>query len=149
MSDRPSVEVNGVAFRIGRALLGEIGAHAREASPAECCGLVGGGAGRARTVYRLTNVARDPLTSYEGEPRELFAAQRAMRERGEDLIAIYHSHPRSAAPAPSARDVRLAYYPQALHLIVGLDAGVAVVRAFRLYASERRWEGVEYEVAEE
>lgn len=141
--------MSGVVFQIGRALLAEIGAHAREASPAECCGLVGGSAGCALTVYRLTNVARDALTSYEGEPRELFGAQRAMRERGEGLLAIYHSHPRSAAPAPSERDVRLAYYPEAVHLIVGFDGDEAVVRAFRLYESERRWEGVEYEVAEE
>jgi len=143
------IKVSGVVFRINRALLEEIGAHAREASPAECCGLVGGRGGHARSVYRLTNVARDALTSYEGEPRELFGAQRAMRGRDEELIAIYHSHPRSADPRPSARDVRLAYYPEAVHLIVGLDAGAAVVRAFRLYESERRWEGVEYEVAEE
>jgi proteasome lid subunit RPN8/RPN11 len=141
--------VSGVVFQIGRALLEEIGAHAREASPAECCGLVGGRDGRALSVYRLTNVARDALTSYEGEPRELFGAQRAMRDRGEQLLAIYHSHPQSAAPAPSERDVRLAYYPEAVHLIVGLAGGEAVVRAFRLYESERRWEGVEYEVAEE
>ena len=143
------VGVSGVVFQIGRALLEEIGAHAREASPAECCGLVGGRDGRALSVYRLTNVARDALTSYEGEPRELFGAQRAMRDRGEQLLAIYHSHPQSAAPAPSERDVRLAYYPEAVHLIVGLAGGEAVVRAFRLYESERRWEGVEYEVAEE
>lgn len=141
--------MSGVVFQIGRALLEEIGAHAREASPAECCGLVGGRDGRALSVYRLTNVARDALTSYEGEPRELFGAQRAMRDRGEQLVAIYHSHPRSPAPAPSERDVRLAYYPEAVHLIVGLAGGEAVVRAFRLYESERRWEGVEYEVAEE
>jgi proteasome lid subunit RPN8/RPN11 len=141
--------VSGVVIQIGRALLEEIGAHAREASPAECCGLVGGGESRARSVYRLTNVARDALTSYEGEPRELFAAQRAMRGRGEELLAIYHSHPRAAAPEPSERDVRLAYYPEAVHLIVGFDGDEAIVRAFRLYESERRWEGVEYEVAEE
>jgi proteasome lid subunit RPN8/RPN11 len=141
--------VSGVVFKIGRALLAEIGAHARAASPAECCGLVGGRGGRAVSVYPLANAARDPLTSYEGEPRELFAAQRAMRERGEELLAIYHSHPRASEPSPSERDVRLAYYPEAVHLIVGFAEGRPVVRAFRLYESERRWEGVEYEVASE
>ncbi len=46
--------------------------------------------------------------------------------------------------------MRLAYYPQAVHLIVGFAArGEAVVRAFRLYEAERRWEGVEYEICEE
>ncbi|HEY5839130.1 MAG TPA: M67 family metallopeptidase, partial [Pyrinomonadaceae bacterium] len=68
-------------------------AHAREASPHECCGLIGGLIeGQAQTIYRSRNVASDPLTSYEAAPEDLFAAQRAMRERGEQLLAIYHSH---------------------------------------------------------
>jgi [CysO sulfur-carrier protein]-S-L-cysteine hydrolase len=141
--------VSGPRITIPRALIGEVCAHAREASPRECCGLLGGRAGVARSVYRLTNVAADAVSAYEGEPRELFAAQRLMRERGEELLAIYHSHPRAADPTPSERDVRSAYYPQAIHLIVGLAAPRPVVRAFRLFESERRWEGVEYEVCEE
>jgi [CysO sulfur-carrier protein]-S-L-cysteine hydrolase len=137
-------------FKISRAAFAEVCAHAFEARPAECCGLAGGAAGVARSIYRLTNVARDPLSAYEAAPRELFEAQRLMRGRGEELIAIYHSHPRSTDPAPSERDVRLAYYPRAAHLIVGFAAGgEAVVRAFRLYEAERRWEGVEYEIREE
>ena len=137
-------------FKIGRGAFDEVCAHAREARPAECCGLAGGVAGRARSIYRLTNVAVDPLTAYEAAPRELFEAQRLMREHGEELVAIYHSHPRAAEPSPSERDVRLAYYPQAVHLIVGFTAaGAGIVRAFRLYEAERRWEGVEYEIREE
>jgi proteasome lid subunit RPN8/RPN11 len=139
-----------VVLALRRAQIEEITAHAREAAPAECCGLVGGVAGAARTIYRLTNVAASPLSSYEAAPRELFEAQRLMRGRGEELVAIYHSHPRSADPSPSERDVRLAYYPEAVHLIVGFAAGgEPVVRAFRLYEAERRWEGVEYEILEE
>ena len=137
-------------FKLNRAPFDELCAHAREARPAECCGLLGGVPDRARAIYRLKNVAADPLTAYEAAPRELFEAQRLMRERGEELVAIYHSHPRSDDPSPSERDVRLAYYPQAVHLIVGFAArGEAVVRAFRLYEAERRWEGVEYEICEE
>ena len=137
-------------FKITGAAFAEVCAHAREARPAECCGLAGGAAGVARSIYRLTNVAADPLTAYEAAPRELFEAQRLMRERGEELVAIYHSHPRAADPSPSERDVRLAYYPRARHLIVGFaQGGACVVRAFRLYEAERRWEGVEYEIGEE
>ena len=137
-------------FKIGRAALDEVCAHARASRPAECCGLAGGTPGAARSVYRLTNVAADPLTAYEAAPRELFEAQRRMRDRGEELVAIYHSHPRAAEPSPSERDVRLAYYPQAVLLIVGFTAaGETVVRAFRLYETQRRWEEVEYEILEE
>ena len=81
----------------------EIISHARAAAPEECCGLVGGTQGNARTIYRLRNAAADPLTTYEAAPEDLFAAQRSMRERGEQLLAIYHSHPRADTPEPGAR----------------------------------------------
>jgi proteasome lid subunit RPN8/RPN11 len=137
------------AITISRSLVAEMFAHARESQPAECCGLVGGnGDGAAHTLYRLRNVARDPTCAYEGAPQELFDAQRHMRERGEHLLAIYHSHPRDSDPAPSDSDVRLAYYPSAIHFIVGLAGSDPVLRAFRLYEEERRWERVEYEVCE-
>src|SRR5690349_19120605 len=92
--------------------ISEIVAHAREAGQRECCGLVGGTSdGRAETVYRMQNVAADPFVTYEAAPEELFSAQRQMRERGEELLAIYHSHPRAVEPQPSDTDIRLAYYP--------------------------------------
>ncbi len=122
--------------------------HAREVSPHECCGLIGGLGNKAQTIYRTRNVAGEPLVAYEAAPEELFAAQRAMRQRGEELIAIYHSHPRSSDPQPSATDVRLAYYPAAVYLIVGFRNSEPCVRAFRLIESEARWEPAEYEIIE-
>ncbi|HEY0378107.1 MAG TPA: M67 family metallopeptidase [Pyrinomonadaceae bacterium] len=126
----------------------EMFAHAREVIPAECCGLVGGSRRRAQAVYRLRNVARDPLVGYEAAPEELFAAQRDMRERGQELLGIYHSHPRAAEPVPSETDVRLAYYPSAVYFIIGLGAELATLRAFRLSERDARWEAVEYAVAD-
>ncbi|HJU54888.1 MAG TPA: M67 family metallopeptidase [Pyrinomonadaceae bacterium] len=126
----------------------EMFAHAREVIPAECCGLVGGNRREARAVYRLRNVARDPLVGYEAAPEELFAAQRDMRERGQELLGIYHSHPRAAEPVPSETDVRLAYYPTAIYFIIGLGAHLPTLRAFRISERDARWEPVEYAVAD-
>ncbi len=123
-------------------------AHARAASPAECCGLVGGRGEQAQTIYPLQNVADDPLTNYEGAPAELFAAQRQMRERGEQLLAIYHSHPHAAEPVPSAKDVRLGFYPAAIYLIMSLGANAEQLGAFRIFERAKRWERVEYQVVE-
>ena len=124
-----------------RALVEELFAHARRESPRECCGLVGGVGREGRSVYPLTNVAARPEVSYEAAPAELFGAQRRMRERGERLVAIYHSHPREAEPRPSERDVRSAFYPSALYLIIGFaETREAVLRAFRVFEGERRWE---------
>ncbi len=122
--------------------------HALAAHPAECCGLVSGLSisNEARTIYQLRNVAFDPLVAYEGAPEELFAAQRQMRERGEELLAIYHSHPRADDPVPSRTDVRLAFYPSVIHFIIGLAGAEPQLRAFRLFESERRWEPIAFEI---
>jgi proteasome lid subunit RPN8/RPN11 len=136
-----------VVISLKRSHVSEVVAHAREAAPNECCGLIGGVSDEhARSIYRMKNIAGDPLVSYEAAPEDLFAAQRTMRERGEDLLAIYHSHPRSKAPEPSATDVRLAYYPTAVYLIVGLGNSEPCIRAFRISESAGRWEPVEFRV---
>jgi len=135
---------------LSQAHLNQIIAHARESAPHECCGLIGGTPeGRAQTIYRARNLAADPEVTYEAAPEDLFAAQRAMRERGEQLLAIYHSHPRSEDPQPSRTDVRLAYYPSAVYLIVGLGAAEPCVRVFRISEREDRWEQAEYELIEQ
>ena len=124
--------------------------HAREAAPAECCGLIGGISGiRAATLYRLRNVTANPELGYEAAPEDLFAAQRQMREHGEELLAIYHSHPRATDPSPSETDVRQAYYPSATYLIIGLGGDGPVVKAFSISEREHRWHLVEYEIADE
>jgi proteasome lid subunit RPN8/RPN11 len=123
-------------------------AHARELAPEECCGLIGGISTEAASLYRLRNVTRHPESAYEAAPEDLFAAQREMRERGEALLAIYHSHPRSSDPSPSETDVRLAYYPSAKYLIIGLGGVEAVIKAFSISEREQRWEQVEYEIAD-
>ena len=127
--------------------LNEIFAFAKQAAPDECCGLISGNNdGRALRIYPLRNVAGDKNVSYEAAPEDLFAAQRQMRERGESLLGIYHSHPRAAEPEPSPTDVRLAYYPTAIYFIIGLAGDHPVMRAFRISERDARWEQVEYEV---
>jgi proteasome lid subunit RPN8/RPN11 len=133
-----------------RQHVNELFAHARGSDPEECCGLIGGSIdGAAHTIYRLRNVARDTSVAYEAAPEELFAAQREMRRRGEELIAIYHSHPRATDPEPSDTDVRLAYYPMATYLIIGLAGTEPSLRAFRIFEQDLRWQPVEYEIAGE
>lgn len=124
-------------------------AHAIEATPNECCGLIGGRDNQARNTYPMQNVAPTPHLAYEAAPEDLFAAQREMRERGEQLVGIYHSHPSSAEPTPSQTDVRLAYYPQAVYFIVGFDNGRPILRAFRISERDEVWQEVEYAIADE
>jgi proteasome lid subunit RPN8/RPN11 len=121
--------------------------HARAAAPQECCGLIGGSAnGHTQTIYPAKNVAADPLVTYEAAAEDLFAAQRAMRERGEQLLAIYHSHPRARTPEPSPTDVRLAYYPSAVYFIAGLGNDEPCLRAFCIDERTGSWEAIDYEI---
>ena len=130
--------------------LREIILRAQETDPNECCGLVGGTEDdRSKSTYRLTNVATNAEIAYEAAPEQLFAAQRQMRERGETLLAIYHSHPRASEPTPSETDVRLAFYPSATYLIVGLAGIEPVVRAFMISEQDHNWQPVEYHMSDE
>ena len=134
-------------IKLTKHLLRELISHARETAPEECCGLIGGHEnGEAVTLYRARNTAPDPLVAYEAHPEDLFAAQRAMRADGEQLLAIYHSHPRSADPQPSATDVRLAYYPDAVYFIVGLGGSEPCLRAFHIFERGNRWEPAEFTI---
>jgi proteasome lid subunit RPN8/RPN11 len=117
-------------MRIGKDLVEEIVAHAREDAPNECCGMLGGSDGRATTVYRANNAEASPLR-YSIDAKEQFDLMRRIEDAGEELVGIYHSHTGSAA-YPSQTDVNLAFYPEALYLIVSLAEGEESLRGFRI-----------------
>ena len=138
-----------LTVKLRRSLVEEMFAHARGCEPEECCGLLGGRGGEVEETYPLRNVARSPLVAYEAAPEALFEAQRRMRAAGQTLVGIYHSHPRSTDPAPSATDVRLAFYPSAIYFIIGFgDGGEGVLRAFRISEREGVWERAAFDVVE-
>jgi proteasome lid subunit RPN8/RPN11 len=115
--------------KIPQALIDEIVAHAREDLPNECCGMVGGGDGEGRTVYRAENAEGSPLR-YSIDAREQFRLMQTIEDAGEELVAIYHSHTKSAA-YPSQTDVNLAGWPDAVYLIASLaDPEAPEVKGF-------------------
>jgi proteasome lid subunit RPN8/RPN11 len=117
-------------MRMPRALFDEMVAHARADAPNECCGMVASVDGAAIKIYPAQNAAASPLR-YEIDGAEQYRIQMAIDDAGHDLGAIYHSHTRSA-PYPSQTDINLAFYPEALYLIVGLAGDDAEVRAFEI-----------------
>lgn len=54
-----------------------------------------------------------------------------MDEKGEELVAIYHSHPLSQ-PYPSPTDRAEAHYPDAFYVLVSLRSAEPELRAFRI-----------------
>jgi proteasome lid subunit RPN8/RPN11 len=121
-------------MRIPTEVYEQLLAHAREDAPNECCGLIGGQDGVARTVYRARNAEASPLR-YNLDPQDQFRIMTTMEEKGEELSAIYHSH--TASPAyPSQTDINLAAYPDAIYLIVSLAEGERDLRGFRIEDGE-------------
>ena len=111
-------------------------AHARAELPAECCGLLAGTiegeVGRVTMHLPLVNARASP-TEYESEPRSLFAAHKAMRSAGTEVLAVYHSHP-TTDPVPSRRDLERNYSESVVSLIIGLRGPNPDVRGWWLAA---------------
>jgi proteasome lid subunit RPN8/RPN11 len=117
-------------MRIARSMIDRMISQARDEAPNECCGIVGTRHGQAVKLYPLRNAAASPLR-YEIDPREQLRTFEALDEAGLEAGIIYHSHTRSA-PEPSQTDINLAFYPDALYLIVGVAQPEADVRAWRI-----------------
>jgi [CysO sulfur-carrier protein]-S-L-cysteine hydrolase len=120
------------AMRISQELIDEMVAHAREDLPNECCGMVGGRDGGATEVVRVANAAASPLR-YEMDPQGQYDALKSIEDGGGELLAIYHSHTKSAA-YPSQTDVNQAVaWPDQVYLIVSLaDPERPEVKAYLL-----------------
>lgn len=122
-----------------RAVADSVLAHARAELPNEACGLVAGhhqegGAGRATTFHAARNIEASPLR-YNVHPEDLVRIVFAIDDAGEDLVAIFHSHTRSAA-IPSATDRRTAQYDRPFYLLASLAVPDAppesALRAWRI-----------------
>jgi [CysO sulfur-carrier protein]-S-L-cysteine hydrolase len=119
-------------MRIAQSLIDEMVAHAREDLPNECCGMVGGSDGEANVVIPVANAAASPLR-FEMDPQGQYNALKTIEDDGGELLAIYHSHTKSAA-YPSQTDVNQAVnWPDAIYLIVSLeDESVPDVKGYWL-----------------
>ncbi len=117
-------------MRIARRLYDQMVDHARADAPNECCGMVASRDGEAVSVYPAVNAAASPLR-YEIDGPEQYRIQMEIDDEGLDLGAIYHSHTRSD-PVPSQTDINLAFYPDALYVIVGVAGEEPDVRAYEI-----------------
>lgn len=116
-------------MKISQELVDAIVAHSRDDLPNECCGMVGGADGEARTVYRAENAEASPFR-YSIDAKEQFRLMQEIERAGEELVAIYHSHTKSPA-YPSQTDVNLAGWPDAVYLIASLaDAEAPDLKGF-------------------
>jgi proteasome lid subunit RPN8/RPN11 len=122
--------VSGVV-RLPRSIRDEIVAHALEERPNEACGLLAGRGADVTRLFRARNKEQSSVR-YEIEPTDLLRIFRTIDDEDLEHVGIYHSHTHTQA-YPSATDIRLAYYPDAVYVIVSLiDERAPLVRAFRI-----------------
>jgi proteasome lid subunit RPN8/RPN11 len=82
------------------------------------------------SFHPLRNAAASE-TCYDADAQDLIDAVVAMRERGAEILAIYHSHPRWEA-VPSRTDLRENHYGPVPRIIVSLLGETPVVRVWQL-----------------
>lgn len=119
-----------MTLRIEERVLNGLLAHGRREEPNEACGYLAAKDGLICRHFELTNIDAAP-DHYTMDPAEQFATMRQIREAGLQLVAVYHSHPETPA-RPSVEDLRLAYDPNTIYVIVSLMAGVEPIRAFKI-----------------
>ncbi len=111
-------------LRLKSADLKATEAHALEAFPRECCGLLLGhfrdDAIEATEVVKAENVKGSPV-AFEADPEFVYRQYKRAEERGLELVGIYHSHPNLHAFV-SARDHEIMqYWAGVAWLILGLS----------------------------
>lgn len=112
--------------------------HAQSSPDAEICGLISSLNGNPVGCYPIENIADQPQSRFLLDAKQQITALATMRERNEELFAIYHSHP-TATAQPSQTDLNMAAYPGTLNLIISLNTkGVLEIRAFRIAAHKAR-----------
>lgn len=122
-------------LRLSEAQKSLLIADAVRRRPLEACGLILGQDGKAEEIILLPNAAVDARSSFAIAPEDLtrsfFQAKRAKL----GLIGIYHSHPFND-PIPSPTDVRNAFYPDCVHLIVGFRNNTPMMAAWEIVYGE-------------
>ena len=128
-----------------RKLVNQILTHAQQHEHTESCGLISASTGKPAHYYAVKNIAADPSTHFEMEPKQQIAAMKHMREHNENLFAIVHSHPLSP-PVPSVTDMNEAGYPEAYYIIVSLNTrGVLEMRGYKIADAEMQAVGLHHE----
>jgi proteasome lid subunit RPN8/RPN11 len=116
--------------------------HAEETYPHECCGVLLGrfeddGTRTVTSTARAGNTRTDSAHNrYNIDPRELVRIQREARDRGEDILGFYHSHPDHPARW-SSTDLAEAHWLGCSYVITGVEKGKAVLtNSFELTGSD-------------
>jgi proteasome lid subunit RPN8/RPN11 len=158
-SGRIAIDASLPSVEIARRVLHELYAHALEAFPEECCGLL---TGDSSTLFRAAHRCRNEMTKHHEKdpvnyPRDgsqafhmseadYLEVMRRAEARGERVTGVYHSHVDAGAYF-SELDQDFASQPlfpfrDAHHVVVSvIERKVREAGAFRWLGDEGRFEG--------
>ena len=116
-------------LKIGKLVFDAVRRHGEQTYPHECCGVLLGrinGDGRVITsAVACGNTRTDsPRNRYHIDPRELVRIQREGRQRDEDILGFYHSHPDHPAHW-SSTDLADAHWFGCSYMITSVRQGKA------------------------
>ena len=110
-------------------IFGRMVEQAKAEAPVETCGILAGSDGKVEKLYKMINADKS-CDHFMMEPKEQFPVVKDIRSAGLKMLAIYHSHPQTPA-RPSAEDIRLAFTPDVIYVIVSVqDAKRPNVKGF-------------------
>ena len=102
----------------------------------EVCGVLSGLEGKVLNLYKVKNIATQPEIAFYMEPQGLYNALIAVERSGQELLAIFHSHPSGARTDLSSSDLVGGWgYRKLLHMVVIPAATDVNIRAFDISAS--------------
>lgn len=133
-------EQRPIGLTILRPIADAMLSHAITELPNEACGILSGSLadGVASAFHPARNAEASPLR-YSVHPEDLVRIVFEIEDAGRDLVAIFHSHTRSAA-VPSATDRRAAMYPDAFYVLASLahpDAAPEnALRSWRIHGGQ-------------
>ncbi|WP_419192613.1 M67 family metallopeptidase [Kolteria novifilia] len=141
MNSNTNSHVDDSPLRVPRWIVRSMIEHAKREVPRECCGLLGGTRRLVCSIYPLVNEAEDDRRYLAAHG--LFAPMKQIREKGEQLLGIYHSHPSTEA-IPSRVDMARNNYRRVPQFIVSLASPEPVVRAYLV--GEEKFAEVAWEI---
>jgi proteasome lid subunit RPN8/RPN11 len=105
-------------LRIKKEIYEEMLKHCIDCLPYEACGILAGKDNLVTEIYKIKNIESSSV-SYFMEPKEQLKAMKDIRQRGLEMVAIFHSHPFGSA-YPSQKDLELAFY-DVYYIIVSIE----------------------------
>lgn len=117
-------------MKISKKIINKIYDHGKKEAPIEACGYLAGINNEVINYYPMQNIDQSN-EHFTLDPQEQFNVMKKVRVKGLEILAVYHTHPGSPA-RPSVEDIKLAFDPGIMYVIISLLEDKNNIKAFRI-----------------